>query len=184
MKTLELTLQTRNERLVGCAPQIGRVSLFAQLPNILTEGAMIGTLQTLRTRYALILPQGGPWKLHKQEVERRETGVGVGDVLLELQSWQENHSAQTEINDNQGTTYGAPMAGQFFLRPSPEEPPFIRVGDVIEPGSQLGLVEVMKFFYPLVFEGEGQWKIRQILAQNASALEAGDPVVVLEPHRD
>lgn len=184
MKTLELTLQTREQRLVGCAPHVGRVSLFAQLPDVLTEGAMIGTLQTLRTRYALVLPQGGPWKLRKQEVERRETGVGVGDVLLELQSWQDDDSAQTDHDDDQGTVYGAPMAGQFFLRPSPEEPPFIRVGDVIEPGTQLGLVEVMKFFYPLVFEGEGQWKIRQILAQDASALEAGDPVVALEALED
>src|SRR5690625_338508 len=184
MKTLELTLHTHEKTLHASTPQVGRVSLFAQLPDVLTEGSMIGTLQTLRTQYALVLPAGGPWRLRRKYVERRETGVGVGEPLLELHSWAENADQEQDVAAAAQNTYGSPMAGQFYLRPSPEEPAFIHVNDVIEPGTQLGLVEVMKFFYPLVFEGEGRWKISEILAQDASALEAGDPVIAIEPVED
>lgn len=180
MKSIELTLQEQDQKLYACAPHVGRVSLFSQLPDVLTAGSMIGTLQVLRTNHALIMPSGGPWRVRKNHVHMRETGVGVGDILVELQSWEDQDGDAAEADEHHGTHYGSPMAGQFYLRPSPEDPPFISVGDTIEPGTQLGLVEVMKFFYPLIFEGEGQWKITEILAEDASALEAGDPVIAME----
>lgn len=184
MKTIELTLHTRDQTLYATSPQVGRISLFSELPSVLTEGSMIGTLQTLRTRYALVMPKGGPWKLRAKQIERRETGVGVGEALLELRTWEDSAHDESAHSTSAKNHYGSPMAGQFYLRPTPEDPPFIRIGDTVEPGTQLGLVEVMKFFYPLVFEGEGRWRITEILAKDASALEAGDPVIAIEPVDD
>ena len=40
----------------------------------------------------------------------------------------------------------APMSGIFYRKPSPEEPPFIELGDKVEKGDALGLVEMMKLF--------------------------------------
>lgn len=38
------------------------------------------------------------------------------------------------------------MSGIFYRKPSPEEPPFIELGDKVEKGDALGLVEMMKLF--------------------------------------
>lgn len=40
----------------------------------------------------------------------------------------------------------APMVGTFYRRPSPQDPPFVEVGDRIEKGQALCLIEVMKLF--------------------------------------
>lgn len=181
MKSIELKLQLHDNTLYACAPQVGRVSLFSQLPRLLTEGSVVGTVETLRTTYALQLPAGGPWTLRAREIDERDTGVGVGARLLELKVWEEGSIDADRDTQNDGSeNYASPMAGQFFLRPSPDKPPFIQVGDIIEPGTQLGLVEVMKFFYPLVFEGEGRWKITEILAEDSTSLDAGDSVIRIE----
>lgn len=181
MKPLELKLQIHDDTLYACAPQVGRVSLFSQLPRLLTEGSVVGTAQTLRTTYTLQMPAGGPWTLRRREVDERDTGVGVGAQLLELQLWEEGGADEhSDAHADGSEHYTSPMAGQFYLRPAPDKPAFIRVGDIIEPGTQLGLVEVMKFFYPLVFEGEGRWKITEIFAEDSTSLDAGDPVIGME----
>ncbi|RME23553.1 MAG: hypothetical protein D6798_13300, partial [Deltaproteobacteria bacterium] len=38
----------------------------------------------------------------------------------------------------------APMEGSYYWRPAPDQPPFVTVGDVVEAGGRIGLIEVMK----------------------------------------
>ncbi|MBM3496466.1 MAG: acetyl-CoA carboxylase, biotin carboxyl carrier protein [Armatimonadetes bacterium] len=49
----------------------------------------------------------------------------------------------------------APMVGVFFRSPSPGEPPFVEVGDTVEEGQTLGLIEAMKVFSEVPAEHEG-----------------------------
>lgn len=77
---------------------------------------------------------------------------------------------------NLGQKFAAPMEGLIYLRPSPEDPEFIREGQMINPGDTVALVEVMKCFYAVKFEGTSKAKITKIEVTNGAALAAGEAI--------
>lgn len=77
--------------------------------------------------------------------------------------------------------FEAPMDGQLYLRPSPDVPAFVNVGDLVQPGQTVALVEVMKFFYPLRFERPDAMRLHAVRAQDARPVESGASVFVFVP---
>lgn len=75
---------------------------------------------------------------------------------------------------SQGHSIDAPMDGMFYLSPTPNDPPFVKIGDEIAPGQTVGLIEVMKSFYPLIYKGSNKAKITGINVQNASPVTCGN----------
>jgi len=72
----------------------------------------------------------------------------------------------------------APMVGTFYRAPSPEAPPFVAVGSVVNAGQPLCLIEVMKLFTTINAEVAG--RIVQIGAENAELVEYGRTLFVIE----
>lgn len=181
MSKLELKVLSSEDGLVAVATRIGRVSLASALPEMLTAGTLVGTLTTLRTTTFLTLPDGGPWRFDGAVVAARDTGVGVGTPLLKLRLWDESQTGATDgEGDAAGQLFRSPMSGQYYRRPAPDQPPFVEVGTIVEAGTQIGLVEVMKFFYPLVFEGKGRWRVIDVVVGETASLDAGDAVLRIE----
>jgi acetyl-CoA carboxylase biotin carboxyl carrier protein len=75
-------------------------------------------------------------------------------------------------------TIKAPYPGTFYARPNPESDPYVSVGDSVEPGRVVGLIEIMKNFHEITSEHAGT--VRQILVENEDLVEAGQDVVVLD----
>src|SRR5690606_3181477 len=48
--------------------------------------------------------------------------------------------------------FTAPSSGRFYQRPAPDKPPFVEVGQIIERGHTLGLLEVMKTFTRIYYD--------------------------------
>jgi acetyl-CoA carboxylase biotin carboxyl carrier protein len=69
----------------------------------------------------------------------------------------------------------APLVGVFYRAPSPDAAPFIEVGDVIEVGAEVGLIEAMKVFSPIPSEIAGE--IVAIPAENGKLVQQGDVLV-------
>ena len=65
----------------------------------------------------------------------------------------------------------APLHGVLHLTPSPDEPPFVRLGDSIRAGQTLGVLEAMKMFHTLKSDFDGV--VAAILAASGSEVEAG-----------
>lgn len=65
----------------------------------------------------------------------------------------------------------SPMVGTFYRAPSPDTDPYVRVGDVVEPGKVLCIVEAMKLMNEL--ESEVRGRIVEILTDNAQPVEFG-----------
>ncbi|MDX1395473.1 MAG: acetyl-CoA carboxylase biotin carboxyl carrier protein [Gemmatimonadota bacterium] len=73
----------------------------------------------------------------------------------------------------------SPMVGTFYRSPSPESDPFVSVGDAVEPGQTLCILEAMKLMNELKAEIGGT--IREIAVENAEPVEFGQVLFRIEP---
>jgi acetyl-CoA carboxylase biotin carboxyl carrier protein len=77
-----------------------------------------------------------------------------------------------------GDTVNSPIVGTFYAAPGPEEAPYVAVGQVVEKGQVLCIVEAMKLMNEI--EAECKCKIVKICKDNAQAVEFGDPLFVIQ----
>ena len=73
----------------------------------------------------------------------------------------------------------APLVGTFYVGPSPDAGPFVRVGDAVEPGQTLGIVEAMKLMNPIVAEEAGV--VSEVLVGDTESVEYGQVLLHLRP---
>jgi len=73
----------------------------------------------------------------------------------------------------------SPMVGTFYRSPSPEAEPFVKVGQKIEKGQVVCIVEAMKLMNEI--ESDQSGVIAEILAQDAQPVEFGQQLFLLEP---
>lgn len=182
MAKFTLRLDTAPEGLIARSPAIGRVRLLASWPAVLGAGATVGRLSVLRKDYELVLPEtGGPWVVEESLVRGSDVGVGATWPLLRLRLWDDASEASAAGANAGGLAFASPMSGQYYRKPAPDQPPFVSVGDTIEEGAQIGLVEVMKFFYPLIFTMKGRYRVTELLLGESASIDAGDLVLRVEP---
>ena len=87
--------------------------------------------------------------------------------------------AQTTIAPTKtGITEKSPMVGVFYVAPSPNDAPFIKVGQQVQAGDTLGIIEAMKIMNPL--EATQSGIIAEILVQNGDVVVFGQPIVRYE----
>ena len=75
----------------------------------------------------------------------------------------------------------SPMIGVFYRRSSPDSPAFIEVGDEIEVGQTIGLIEAMKVFSEVPSEVAGH--VVSVHAENGKLIQQGDLLVVVDVSR-
>jgi acetyl-CoA carboxylase biotin carboxyl carrier protein len=73
----------------------------------------------------------------------------------------------------------APMVGTFYRSPSPEAPPYVEVGQMVEPGQVICIIEAMKLMNEIKSEIRG--KIVEITVDNAEPVEFGQTMLIIEP---
>lgn len=76
-------------------------------------------------------------------------------------------------------TIKSPMIGTFYRSSSPDKPSFVNVGDSIEEGAVICIIEAMKLFNEI--ESEVKGKIVKVLVENASPVEYDQPLFLVEP---
>lgn len=72
----------------------------------------------------------------------------------------------------------SPIVGTMYHKPSPDADLFVKVGDVVEPGQTLCLVEAMKMFNEI--DAEFKCKIIEILKDDATPVEYGESLFLVE----
>lgn len=75
----------------------------------------------------------------------------------------------------------APIVGVFYRTPGPDDPPFVEVGDQVESGQTVGLLEAMKVFSEIQVDQAGT--IVEIRAKNGQLVRSGDCLLLLRPHQ-
>jgi len=73
----------------------------------------------------------------------------------------------------------SPMVGTFYRAPAPEESSFVEIGDRIQTGQTVCIIEAMKLMNELEAEVSGE--IVEILVENAQPVEFGQPLMRVKP---
>ncbi|MFW5432360.1 MAG: acetyl-CoA carboxylase biotin carboxyl carrier protein [Methylophilaceae bacterium] len=76
-----------------------------------------------------------------------------------------------------GHTVGSPMVGSFYRASSPEASAFVEVGDKVEVGDTLCIIEAMKLLNEI--ESDKAGVVKKILAENGQPVEYGEPLFVI-----
>lgn len=73
----------------------------------------------------------------------------------------------------------SPMIGTFYRSSGPDSPAFVQVGDLVEKGQVICIIEAMKLFNEI--EAEQSGRIVKAMVENASPVEYDQPLFLIEP---
>jgi len=83
-----------------------------------------------------------------------------------------------ESPEPSGLLVRSPMVGTFYASPSPDSEAFVKVGQSVDVGETLCMVEAMKMFNQI--ESEHKGKIKRILVENGQPVEFDEPLFEIE----
>ena len=105
--------------------------------------------------------------------------VFQGQNIPMVQDKSQGVSAAEEKSLVKTVEVKTPMVGTFYRAPSPEAPSYIEVGQTIEPGQVICIIEAMKLMNEIKSEIKG--KVLEILVDNAEPVEFGQSLFLIEP---
>lgn len=182
------------------------VGLYREAPrpgSLVTPDSPIGQLEILGVLHHLLAPSEAagvvlPAPPDTPHLARRP--VAHGDLLVALDPEAATTTALGNPSAVAGTSSGqtgklmfrAPTAGRFYTRPGPGKPALIAPGTELRTGQAVGLIEVMKTFSRLHYNGgerggealPPQARVKAILVKDETDVAAGDPLFEVEASAD
>jgi acetyl-CoA carboxylase biotin carboxyl carrier protein len=73
----------------------------------------------------------------------------------------------------------SPMVGVFYRSPSPDAAPYVEVGDRVEVGQTIGMIEAMKVFSEVPSDHAG--RVAELAAENGQLVKTNEPILYLLP---
>ena len=81
--------------------------------------------------------------------------------------------------ESEGMLVKSPIVGTYYDSPSPDAPPFVKVGDSVEPGQVLCIIESMKLMNEIEAETGGTLVAK--LVENGRPVEYGEALFSIRP---
>ncbi len=109
--------------------------------------------------------------------KRNENKTEHINIPLDQKNKDDQQEEQVEIADtvdDNDEKINAPLVGTFYESPKPGEPAFINVGDTIEEGQSICIIEAMKIFNTIESDYSGE--ITEILVKDGQPVEFGQPL--------
>ena len=171
------------------APGVGILRELPLAGSRLQAGQACGSLEILGVKHPLLLPHdiAGSIASHSLGTARLQA-VSYGDELCLLKSQLDALDSAGESLDHSseqgGLLFRSPQAGRFYAAPDPDSPPFLSIGDTLEVGRTIGLLEVMKTFSPIKYGQTPGYpshaKVKAVLVQDRDDVEDGTPLLELD----
>jgi acetyl-CoA carboxylase biotin carboxyl carrier protein len=124
-------------------------------------GSTVGRLHQLERRFDLLLPDLVAGRVVGAPLQA-VVGLQYGEVMFRIAPVREGvsaagSSAEVDASETATRTFTlvAPTAGVFYRRPRPDARAFLEPGQRVERGQAVGLIEVMKTFNQIVYDGPG-----------------------------
>ena len=104
----------------------------------------------------------------------QDSNIGINNESQSINKI-DNNQIENEIKGNQVTS---PIVGTFYRKPSPDKEPFVKVGDVVNKGDVLCIIEAMKMMNEIKSEFDG--KISSIEVDDGQPVEFAQTIIVIE----
>jgi len=184
-------LSRENDELVLASPAVG-LWRDAPLPgSLVTPGSMLGQLEILGVVHRLRAPEDAVGVVMERPGPRlARQPVAYDDVLVRLDPTAStaavgsSGAAASVAGAVQGLVFRSPLSGRYYSKAGPGKPAFVKVGDVIESGQTVALLEVMKTFNRITYGGEGlptRARVLALVPTDESDVNEGDAMLRVEP---
>ena len=177
------------------APGVGWWSEIPHHGALLGPGSSIGNLYRLNRRFRLVLPDGASGRITDGLPTHRVMAVEHGQLLFRLapvhsdgfdgigadEQATRGHPAGADLPPGTRAIV-SPTDGVFYRKSSPDAPAFVEPGQKIRLGHTVGLVEVMKTFNQILYEGPGfpdPGEVVEVRAEDAVEVRSGQVLVVV-----
>ncbi|MCX7337810.1 MAG: acetyl-CoA carboxylase biotin carboxyl carrier protein [Alphaproteobacteria bacterium] len=128
-----------------------------------------------RIRVSKQIPGGGaPYTI----VTSNSDDSGRGESAEALSAPVSREQGNQPNWENHHGLIKSPMVGTAYLAPEPGSPVFVKVGDMIEVGHTLLVLEAMKVMNPIKAARAG--KVIHVFVKNGAPVEFGEPLCVIE----
>ena len=109
----------------------------------------------------------------------RDTSIVSGSVNQNnIEKVDSAITLNQESTDIKGNVVTAPIVGTFYRKPSPEKEPFVKVGDNVNKGDVLCIIEAMKMMNEIKSDFDG--KVSAIEVEDGQPVEFGQTIIVIE----
>jgi len=98
---------------------------------------------------------------------------------LPVQVIQKTQDEEIRDEESKYLVIKSPIIGTFYRKPSPDKPMFVNIGDTINAGDTVCIIEAMKLFNEV--ESEISGKIVKILVEESSPVEFDQPLFLVDP---
>ena len=109
----------------------------------------------------------------------RDTSIVSGSVNQNnIEKVDSAITLNQESTDIKGNLVTAPIVGTFYRKPSPEKEPFVKVGDNVNKGDVLCIIEAMKMMNEIKSDYDG--KVSAIEVEDGQPVEFGQTIIIIE----
>jgi acetyl-CoA carboxylase biotin carboxyl carrier protein len=138
----------------------------------------IGELKVKEGDFAITIKNKGSETVYTTSVAAPQIQPAVNSQPV-VTSNAQTEAPKAEVKNDNLITFRAPMVGTFYRKPGADKDPFVKVGDSIKSGDTLCIIEAMKLFNEIEFDGVSG-TIVKILAEDNSPVEYDQPLFLIE----
>lgn len=95
-----------------------------------------------------------------------------------VQASPEAPAAPAKEETSGGNIVKSPIVGTYYRSPSPDKPPFVKVGDKVKKGDVIMIIESMKLMNEVQSEFDGV--VERILVTDGQAVEFDQPIMIIK----
>lgn len=153
----------------------------------LFEGSNLSEISVQQDEFQVTLKKNstGEPRLHSGGVDTQDVApersskktAGVGKKREGSDSGQQDADQQVEDKSEEKEAIISPIVGTFYRSPSPEEPAYVEVGDRVEEGDTVCIVEAMKVMNEVKAEQSGE--VVDICVEDGDSVEYGQELFKL-----
>ena len=117
-------------------------------------------------------------KFGKVRVARQNYISQISNSDIKDNSNNNDTPDQVIVSENDENIIKSPMVGTIYLQPEPGSDPFVKIGDKVNKGQTLLIVEAMKTMNDIIAEKDGI--VKDIMVKNEQPVQFDDPLIIVE----
>jgi len=141
----------------------------------LVESSGIAELEVSEGEERVRITRSMPLAHHAVARDMNALGAGTAGATGEVGTGEPGQPPAAPVAE--GHVVKAPMVGTFYRAASPGSASFVEVGDVVQAGDPLCIIEAMKLMNEI--EADQSGTVKAILVENGQAVEYGQPLVII-----